>query len=410
MILFNSKERYEYSDLDVQDIAKSIKTGSYKCTNVFEKENGSFNKKIRLYNNNNVKQSVLFLRDSFSCKKSVLGGNTKMYKYVKLGINYERDGNPSYVKSVENILYKYFNERDIGNLVKMSLPAFVSSVKEYNSYERGSFVIKNIKELSGYITIDVDHLVEVEELKKTIITNNKFVKFIFTSPRGDGLKIVCQYNTPIDILKYKNDGKLFKQLWDNVNKQVIDTINNGFYGEKIVEMDDDAKDINRLCFLSYDPNLLWRKDCVPLEIEYLEADDNVFYDDNDISNYIKEYKTRKSIKPVFLTNIADELSFLDAYVDWLMFSNVQPFGGKSNYTAFRNMGFGLIELVKKDEKYKNTILELFEKITSYDSYYGNHEPIGRFVETQFENFWNNNSEGITYASVKYYIKKQINEL
>lgn len=404
MIVFESKERYKFNEIDIKDIAKSIKTGKYNCTNKFEIERGG--KRVKLFNNNNLMESILFLRKSLSNEESILGGKTKMYKYTRLGINYEREGSPVSVENVEKILYKHFNMIDIGNSIKMSLPAFVASVKEYDSYEKNSFIIPNIKELSNFITIDVDHISNVEEIKETIMNNNNFVKFIFTSPKGNGIKIVCEYKTDVDLLKYKRNGKIFKQLWDEINRQIIDKINEGFYGAKVIEMDDDAKDINRLCFLSYDTNLMWRKNVEPLLIEYFEIDGKELYDEDEIENHIKEVKKLKDVRPVYLTNITSELAYLDGYIDWLLYSGVQPFG-ESNYTAFRNMGFGLIELVKKDEGYKETILNILEKITSFDNYYSNHPPIGRFVETQFENFWNNNSEGITYASVKYYIKNQI---
>lgn len=403
MIIFEDKQRRKYEHKTIGQIGSYILKGNLKCTNLFQQEN--FQKRIRFYNNNNIKDSILYLQNTKNDIETKLGGNTSIYKYYRQGINFERDSKQK-INDIDSYLVKYFSKDDVIESIKTSLPAFVASVEEYNSYEMNSFIIKNISKLSGYITIDVDHIYNPEDIKQ-VLKYHKFVKMMFISPKGNGLKIICKYYTPIDLLKYK-ENYIFKVLWENINQQIVKQLNEAFYGEDVVKYDTNACDVNRLCFMSYDPKLWFNKDCEALNIEYLDFENQLFYSDEDINEYLKN-KKEKSKKPrIFSNNIAAELSFLEFYIGWLETSGVQPFG-ESNYTTFRDFGFGLIDLVKKDENYYNDALDVLKKVTSFDTYYSNHAPLGRFVEQQFQNFWKSQSEGITYASVKYHIQKQIKQ-
>ena len=100
---------------------------------------------------------------------------------------------------------------------------------------------KGIDEYSGLIHLDYDYIENVEELRRKI-EEISFTYASFISPSGNGLKVVIRTDAKMDEHQYYFNA--IKKLYD---KSVG------------LESDHKVKDLARLCFVSYDPNLYFNE-------------------------------------------------------------------------------------------------------------------------------------------------------
>ena len=96
---------------------------------------------------------------------------------------------------------------------------------------------------SGFVTIDIDHIsdtgLSLQELKDRISEDRELgVRLVFTSPSGDGLKVVCRVSSQI------TDKDSYKTAYNSLRHFI-----NSKYGEIV---DKSGSDISRLCLLCYD--------------------------------------------------------------------------------------------------------------------------------------------------------------
>ena len=96
---------------------------------------------------------------------------------------------------------------------------------------------------SGFVIIDIDHISEtglsLQELKDRISEDREIgVRLVFTSPSGDGLKVVCRVSSQI------TDKDSYKTAYNSLRHFI-----NSKYGEIV---DKSGSDISRLCLLCYD--------------------------------------------------------------------------------------------------------------------------------------------------------------
>lgn len=92
---------------------------------------------------------------------------------------------------------------------------------------------------SGLLTIDFDHIPNVESLKEQLLNDVYFdTELLFLSPSGDGLKWII----PIDLTKCPH--QLF---FSAVSAYIAQTYH--------LEVDKSGRDISRACFLPFDPNI-----------------------------------------------------------------------------------------------------------------------------------------------------------
>jgi hypothetical protein len=107
---------------------------------------------------------------------------------------------------------------------------------------------KSLKTLSGLMCLDVDHTHLLTALKKHLI-NDEFLKpvLIFTSPSGDGLKVVI--HNPNPDTDYKKSYELVRSYFFTM------------YGRKL----DSTSDIARACFICHDPDVWVRNYLIPHE-------------------------------------------------------------------------------------------------------------------------------------------------
>ena len=139
----------------------------------------------------------------------------------------------SWKKKIDPIRQAFENdELKQANSLKMALPAFTPS-GTFNERRRK----ENIESYSGLLHLDYDKVENVEILKKSII-EIPYTYSAFISPSGIGLKVIVNTDALL-----KNHTEAFNALR---------TYYDGIVG---FESDGAVKDVTRLCFVSYDPNL-----------------------------------------------------------------------------------------------------------------------------------------------------------
>lgn len=98
---------------------------------------------------------------------------------------------------------------------------------------------KYLKQHSGLMVLDFDHLSDVDGVKSQLLADKSLeTDLLFRSPSGDGLKWVI----PIDI-----------SLMDH--KNYFKAVSNYLKATYQLEVDSSGKDVARACFLPYDPEV-----------------------------------------------------------------------------------------------------------------------------------------------------------
>lgn len=107
--------------------------------------------------------------------------------------------------------------------------------------------------LTGLMCIDVDHKTN-EELKmiKQTVMGWGCTYCCFKSPSGDGLKVVIKTDN-ISLIHYGNFYRQVEQIFINQ------------FG---IEPDDDCEDVGRACYCSFDPDLYYNPNAIPLHLDY----------------------------------------------------------------------------------------------------------------------------------------------
>lgn len=101
----------------------------------------------------------------------------------------------------------------------------------------------NLLEHSNLLTIDFDHLDNLQELKTALLNDEYFeTEMLFTSPSGDGLKWIIR----IDVSEVTHS-----EYFTAVANYIKHTYN--------IEVDQSGKDVSRACFLPYDPTAFLHK-------------------------------------------------------------------------------------------------------------------------------------------------------
>lgn len=126
------------------------------------------------------------------------------------------------------------------NYLKKQLPAFTPS-GQFN----GGRTLEHLVEYTQYIILDFDKLGPAQlETLKSEARQDRFALAGFTSPSGNGYKILVQVNS---------DQEHHTEAFHQVCKYFTELLSPGM-GEASLGLDRSGKDITRLCFLSYDPD------------------------------------------------------------------------------------------------------------------------------------------------------------
>lgn len=118
---------------------------------------------------------------------------------------------------------------------------FKASKFDYATFS-GTFEKRNDKALlshSGLLTIDFDHISDLQQLKNQLLNDEYFeTEILFVSPSGDGLKWII----PIDIT-------------ESTHQNYFNAVANYIKEVYQLEVDKSGKDVSRACFLPFDPEV-----------------------------------------------------------------------------------------------------------------------------------------------------------
>lgn len=125
-------------------------------------------------------------------------------------------------------------------------PQKVSKLEKTISLLEGK---KGLLSPSGLVIIDIDHLsrtgVSLEELKDKFSQDREIgIRLVFTSPSGDGLKLVCETGSRIETSSQYED--IYNRLRNYINTHYP------------VVVDKSGSDITRLCLLPFDSQAILR--------------------------------------------------------------------------------------------------------------------------------------------------------
>lgn len=126
------------------------------------------------------------------------------------------------------------DKKEAAERAKKSLPAFTPSATF-----KGGRKMEFLTNYNALVVLDIDKITKEKLTEcKEKLQNNGFVFAAFTSPSGNGLKVFVKVNT--DKTEHKEIFLKLQEYFENLLQ---------------LEIDKSGKDITRLCFFSYDPDL-----------------------------------------------------------------------------------------------------------------------------------------------------------
>ncbi len=190
--------------------------------------------------------------------------------------------------------------KDERTKLKKKLPCITTSATFYNGHD-----LKNFNQLSNLISIDIDNLKEPEALKISL-KNDKYVFSCFTSPSGNGLKVIIKIST--------------------TPEQFINSflsLENYFRTYYQVDIDKSCKDLTRLMFISSDEKIYINYDSQIYEHKYYSIKPHV-----EIPEYFKFISSNHIIEALLLKIEINRIDITSNYADWLKiaYALVSEFG------------------------------------------------------------------------------------
>lgn len=194
-----------------------------------------------------------------SAGKNIVGN---MDQLQKITVKYLHDSiknpKPEIIAKIRQLrIVKELDQKQY-NVLKKQLPYFVCGLFNPPYRRIANFAFTN------YFVIDIDHVSEknqdIDQLRTRLIKDDS-VMMCFKSPGEDGLKLMFKlkdrcFDAGLYSLFYKVFAKTFSVK--HSLQQVLDV---------------KTSDVSRACFISYDPQIYYNVESVPIEIEtYLSLD------------------------------------------------------------------------------------------------------------------------------------------
>ena len=184
---------------------------------------------------------------------------------------------------------------------KLKLPA-VTFCGTFNEIRRKD----NLKEYNSIIIIDIDKLSEEQLLKATkYLTEDKYVFSFWLSPSHMGIKGIVP-------LKFNYE---LKDI-DVSHKSAFEKLSSYFLSKYDIILDSSGSDTTRLCFMSYDPQLLIKNEIQLFEIDLTDlVYANQFENKENKKNKI--YNTTKKnalFNPIGKNNNVDKRTIKDIII------------------------------------------------------------------------------------------------
>lgn len=176
--------------------------------------------------------------------------------------NLIKNGDPKFLgNSFEDTKQKVYELKK-----QQKLPVMAFSV-----FCEGGHSKKSIKQYTHLFCGDIDNLKSEEEairIKKLISSDSRVV-LCFISPSQKGVKFILRLKTmprAENILANENNENRFKEL-DNYHKAWFTIISNEIKEKYNIELDSQCSNVNRLCYISYDPDAYFNPDAKEYEFE-----------------------------------------------------------------------------------------------------------------------------------------------
>ena len=228
---------------------------------------------------------------------------------------------------------------------------------------------EDIKNLSGLIVLDFDHIVNLAEIQNQL-KSDPYIFLMFVSPSGDGLKVVVKHNL--------KDPQKWQYLYFELEAYYLQMFS--------LETDRSGKDVSRMCFLPYIADLyrnnnsvIWqytgeheKQPTAPVlegckEFKSAETTDNLYTECLYISAYLFEHK----------------ISIAENYQDWLSYGYSLCELGEKGRDIFHNISC-------TSEKYDND-----ECDNQFDVMLENYDP----DRTNINIFINNGKRAIAHHTI-----------
>lgn len=216
--------------------------------------------------------------------------------------------NGTYSKLIK-VIRKIKDKKKRSDYKRNYLPYFTFARFKDNIRKNDNF------EYTRYLIFDIDNISTTKiELFKKIFTLNKKIFCCFTSPSGNGLKIIFKLNRKV------KDKSEYKIIYNHLKS----------YLSKLFKTEiDNTIDPARTCYLSYDPDIILIKDCQVINVDEIELP------------ALKKPKAEFSQKDIDLSILPSIIKFLsdkiDNYSDWIKIGFALASLGETGREHFVNL-------------------------------------------------------------------------
>jgi hypothetical protein len=256
------------------------------------------------------------------------------------------------------------NKMEAYEKAKKSLPAFTPSGKFV-----GGRKLEFLAEYSNCIILDIDKLTAADlQNAKHLANQSEFTFASFTSPSGNGLKILVKINS-----EKANHKETFLLAQDHYEKLLK------------LQIDKSGKDLTRLCFYSYDENLYYNENAKIFsateqekepqtnnEREFKRTEPTSVIDNDAIYNHCVNFTERKvqfvnGSRNVFVHQLACNLNRKGVALQDALGYILTDFGyDEKEVTQAVNSAYGNIHEFGKNENYKTVIPSVSSRAQSRD--------------------------------------------
>jgi hypothetical protein len=147
--------------------------------------------------------------------------------------------------------------RDNASSIKQDLPAFFPA-----AVMEGGRSSKNVKQLTGWVMCDFDHIPDCNlEKARTLVNADPHTLLSYVTVSGQGLRVIATY----EVGKSKHKQKCYARAFEVANEYYSQLI-----GEKY---DAVCKDLTRLSFCAHDPLAFFNPDCTPFSADDLMTEE-----------------------------------------------------------------------------------------------------------------------------------------
>ena len=245
--LYNPDDQFFY-----KDISKAIFTGNpfHFASRHYQLEGQPLLAKINEELNLNLDKSKnVYLRRTTENKKEL---NTQksvtqmpVFSFFKHPVSNTIPAKTINIKQVYQLIQSQTYEKITNTLRNFTNPKdakyFKANHYDYVTFS-GTFTKRNNNDLithSGLITIDFDHVLEIEKVKQKLLIDEYFdTELLFISPSGDGLKWIIS----IDVENFTHQDN-FIAIKNYINQTYK------------LNIDKSGCDVSRACFLPYDKSI-----------------------------------------------------------------------------------------------------------------------------------------------------------